>query len=119
MKVLVTGTEGYLGCLLAPMLIEAGHDVVAVDAGFYKNGWLYNGIKSTALTLEKDMRHLTEADFEGVDAVVAMAELSNDPVGDLVAPSCSTIYALQSTLCAPELRVAARSTSPSRPSWGE
>lgn len=86
MKVLVTGTEGYLGCLLAPMLIDAGHEVVAVDSGFYKNGWLYNGLTSTALTLEKDMRHLTEADFEGVDAVVAMAELSNDPVGDLVGP---------------------------------
>lgn len=86
MKILVTGTEGYLGCLLAPQLIEAGHEVVAVDAGFYKNGWLYNGLKSTALTLEKDMRNLTVEDFEGVDAVVAMAELSNDPVGDLVGP---------------------------------
>lgn len=86
MKILVTGTEGYLGCLLAPQLIEAGHEVVAVDTGFYKNGWLYNGLNASALTFEKDMRHLTAEDFEGVDAVVAMAELSNDPVGDLVGP---------------------------------
>lgn len=86
MKILVTGTDGYIGCLLAPMLIDAGHEVVAVDTGFYKNGWLYNGLRSEALTLAKDMRNLTEADFEGVDAVVALAELSNDPVGDLVGP---------------------------------
>ena len=35
MKILVTGTDGYLGCLLAPMLIDAGHEVVAVDTGYY------------------------------------------------------------------------------------
>lgn len=86
MKILVTGTDGYIGCLLAPKLIDAGHEVVAVDTGFYKNGWLYNGVRSEALTLAKDMRNLTQADFEGVDAVVALAELSNDPVGDLVGP---------------------------------
>lgn len=40
MKVLVTGTEGYLGCLLAPELVRDGHDVVGVDTGFYKHGWL-------------------------------------------------------------------------------
>ncbi len=40
MKVLVTGTEGYLGCLLAPLLLQKGHDVVGVDTGFYKAGWL-------------------------------------------------------------------------------
>ena len=41
MKILVTGTEGYLGSLLAPLLMEAGHDLLAVDTGFYKSGWLY------------------------------------------------------------------------------
>lgn len=86
MKILITGTDGYLGCLLAPLLAADGHEIVAVDTGFYRNGWLYNGLDSIPQTLSKDMRHLTEADFEGVDAVVAMAELSNDPVGDLVGP---------------------------------
>jgi nucleoside-diphosphate-sugar epimerase len=85
-KVLVTGVDGYLGSLLVPLLIEDGWDVLGVDTGFYKNGWLYNGLAVTSETLNKDMRHLTVADFEGVDAVVAMAELSNDPVGDLVGP---------------------------------
>ncbi|MBA8793246.1 nucleoside-diphosphate-sugar epimerase [Friedmanniella endophytica] len=83
MKILVTGTEGYLGSLLAPELIRDGHDVVAVDTGFYKNGWLYNGLDTTPLTLVKDIRHVTAEDFAGVDAVVHMAELSNDPLGQL------------------------------------
>jgi nucleoside-diphosphate-sugar epimerase len=83
MKVLVTGTEGYLGCLLAPLLLQRGHHVLAVDTGFYKAGWLYNGTNLTAETLNKDIRHLTADDFQGVDAVVHMAELSNDPTGQL------------------------------------
>ncbi len=86
MRILVTGTDGYLGCLLAPQLIADGHEVVAVDTGFYRNGWLYGGLDSIPYTLSKDMRDLTARDLEGVDAVVAMAELSNDPVGDLVGP---------------------------------
>ena len=81
MKVLVTGTEGYLGCLLAPELLRDGHDVVGVDTGFYRAGWLYHGLDATPLTLAKDIRHVTAADLDGVDAVVHMAELSNDPLG--------------------------------------
>ncbi len=83
MRILVTGTEGYLGCLLAPRLLAAGHDVVGVDTGYYAQGWLYNGVPQTARTLRKDIRHLDAADLEGVDAVVHMAELSNDPLGQL------------------------------------
>jgi nucleoside-diphosphate-sugar epimerase len=81
MKVVVTGTEGYLGCLLAPTLVDEGHDVLGVDTGFYKAGWLYNGVSSSVHTLVRDIRDLTPADLEGVDAVVHMAELSNDPLG--------------------------------------
>ncbi len=83
MKVLVTGTEGYLGSLLPPLLVEAGHEVIGVDTGFYKGGWLYNGTTLSAQTLCKDIRHLTRRDLEGVGAVVHMAELSNDPLGQL------------------------------------
>ena len=83
MRVLVTGTEGYIGCLLAPHLHQRGHDVVGVDTGFYKSGWLYDGVPLTVKTLAKDIRRLTVADFEGVEAVVHMAELSNDPVAQL------------------------------------
>lgn len=83
MKILVTGTEGYIGSMLAPMLIERGHEVIGVDTGFYKVGWLYNGTEYTAKTLNKDIRHITTSDLQGVDAVVHMAELSNDPAGQL------------------------------------
>ncbi|NET73557.1 MAG: SDR family oxidoreductase [Sphaerospermopsis sp. SIO1G2] len=83
MKILVTGTEGYLGCLLPNLLIAKGHEVTGVDTGFYKVGWLYNGTITTVKTLNKDIRHITPEDLEGVDAIVHMAELSNDPTGQL------------------------------------
>jgi nucleoside-diphosphate-sugar epimerase len=83
MKVLVTGTEGYLGCLLPQLLIKRGHEVLGVDTGFYKVGWLFNGTDITALTLNKDIRHITTEDLQGVEAIVHMAELSNDPTGQL------------------------------------
>jgi nucleoside-diphosphate-sugar epimerase len=83
MKVLVTGTEGYLGSLVAPLLARRGHDVVGVDTGFYKAGWLYNGSSPTLKTLNKDLRHIVAEDVAGFDAIVHMAELSNDPIGQL------------------------------------
>ena len=83
MKILVTGTEGYLGSLLAPILMQQGHEVIGVDTGYYKVGWLYNGTELTAKTLNKDIRHITSEDLKGVDGIVHMAELSNDPAGQL------------------------------------
>ncbi len=82
---MVTGTDGYLGCLLAPRLISLGHEIVAVDTGYYRFGWLYNGVDSAAYTMIKDIRHITAEDLEGVDAVIHLAELSNDPLGELIA----------------------------------
>lgn len=84
MRILVTGTEGYLGSLLAPTLLGRGDDVVGLDTGYYKNGWLYNGVHETPRTLVKDIRHVTPDDLAGFDAVVHMAELSNDPIGDRI-----------------------------------
>src|SRR5215213_6408672 len=83
MKLLVTGTAGYIGTMLAPVLLDRGHDVVGIDTGFYQNGWLYNGIKQAPRWLIKDIRHITTDDLAGFDAVVHMAELSNDPLGQL------------------------------------
>jgi nucleoside-diphosphate-sugar epimerase len=83
-KVLVTGTEGYLGCLLAATLLQEGYDVVGVDTGYYKTGWLYSGLARTPYTLATDIRRLSADDLRGVDAVVHMAELSNDPLGELI-----------------------------------
>ena len=83
MKVLVTGADGYIGTVLAPWLMERGHDVKAVDTGFYRIGWLYNGVKKLPRTDVKDIRDITEDDLRGFDAVVHLADLSNDPVGQL------------------------------------
>ncbi len=83
MRVLVTGTDGYLGTLLAPELMRRGHEVTGVDTGFYKEGWLFHGPDRAPQTLVKDLRHLSVEDLEGHDAIVHMAELSNDPAGAL------------------------------------
>jgi nucleoside-diphosphate-sugar epimerase len=83
MKVLVTGTGGYIGTMLAPVLMNRGHEVVGVDTGYYNQGWLYNGVTRAAAYLAKDIRQITLEDLEGFDAVVHMAELSNDPLGQL------------------------------------
>ena len=82
MKVLVTGTDGYIGVWLAPILLQRGHDVVGLDAGFYRDGWLYDhGMGKFPPSLNKDIRHITQEDLRGFDAVVHLAELSNDPLG--------------------------------------
>jgi nucleoside-diphosphate-sugar epimerase len=83
MKVFVTGTDGYIGCMLGQMLLERGHDVTGCDAGFHRVGWLYNGQKLAPKSIVKDIRNITEQDLKGYDAVIHLAELSNDPVGEL------------------------------------
>ncbi len=83
MRVLVTGSEGYIGTILSPYLLARGHEVVGVDTGFHRVGWLYNGVDRAPAWVNKDVRHLTIDDLRGFDAVVHLAELSNDPVGQL------------------------------------
>jgi nucleoside-diphosphate-sugar epimerase len=85
-KVLVSGSEGYIGSVLCPYLAERGHDVVGVDAGFYSAARLYGRPPAAVTTWNQDIRQLTAADLDGIEAVVHMAELSNDPLGQL-APS--------------------------------
>src|SRR5579871_6268611 len=81
MKLLVTGTDGYIGVLLADTLTRRGHDVTGLDAGYYRDGLLYDGVKPPAHSIKKDIRNITRDDLEGYDAVVHLAELSNDPLG--------------------------------------
>ena len=83
MRILVTGSDGYLGCLTAPLLAKRGHQVRGLDTGYYRAGWLYNGVDLTVETRHKDIRRVEDSDLEEIDAIVHMAELSNDPLGML------------------------------------
>lgn len=85
MRVLVTGVEGYIGSLLAPMLDRLGHQVLGLDTGYYRDGWLYSDKQAIPVfprALNKDLRHVTASDLGGIDAVAHLAELSNDPLGE-------------------------------------
>jgi nucleoside-diphosphate-sugar epimerase len=84
MKILVTGTDGYIGSILGPYLIANGHHVTGLDTGFYRSGWLFNDHQKTYPSyINKDLRNIDADDLKGFDAVVHMAELSNDPLGEV------------------------------------
>jgi nucleoside-diphosphate-sugar epimerase len=83
MHILLTGINGYLGSLLAPELIRRGHQVTGLDTGYYKERALYPERGTMPLTLVKDLRDIEPEDLKDVEAVVHMAELSNDPAGQL------------------------------------
>lgn len=82
MKVLVTGHKGYIGTVLVPMLKEKGHEVHGIDSDLFRNctyGTLDQDIPETI----KDIRNITIEDVEGYDAIMHLAGLSNDPLGNL------------------------------------
>jgi nucleoside-diphosphate-sugar epimerase len=83
MRIFLTGINGYLGSLLAPELLRLGNEVIGLDTGFYKERMLYCDGALTPLTLAKDLRSIELGDLKGCDAIVHMAELSNDPAGQL------------------------------------
>lgn len=83
---LVTGAGGYIGCVLVDQLLEAGAHVRAVDRFYFGRDVLDDALVPNPGNLEvvkKDIRDLTEAHFDGVDVVLDLAALSNDPSGDL------------------------------------
>jgi nucleoside-diphosphate-sugar epimerase len=81
MRVLVTGHHGYIGSVLAPALREAGHQVVGLDTFYYRDCDFDDGSPFEP-ALAADLRDVRPADLEGFDAVVHLAALSNDPLGD-------------------------------------
>lgn len=84
MRVLVTGHLGYIGTVLTPMLVEAGHDVVGVDSNLYSRCTYPGGGKICEVpTLIKDTRDIAPDDLAGFDGILHLAALSNDPLGDL------------------------------------
>ena len=82
MRVLVTGNHGYIGLVLTKMLRDVGHTVVGLDNNLFK-ACVYGKWEDTTPTLTKDIRDLTLHDVKNCDAVIHLAGLSNDPLGDL------------------------------------
>jgi nucleoside-diphosphate-sugar epimerase len=81
-RVLVTGHEGYIGSVAVPMLQAAGHDVVGLDTAYYAGCDLYDPALAVP-SLRRDVRDVEAGDLDGFDAVLHLAGLSNDPLGDL------------------------------------
>ena len=82
MKILLTGSRGYIGTVMAPFLVQAGHEVVGLDTDLYRRSTFGSWCESIR-TMVKDVRAIEPADLTGFDAVVHLAALSNDPLGDL------------------------------------
>lgn len=84
MKVLLTGHLGYIGTVMAPLLRASGHEVTGYDSDLYKRCTYDMGGEITDIpAIIKDVRDATEDDLAGQDAVIHLAGLSNDPLGDL------------------------------------
>lgn len=81
MRVLVTGNNGYIGTVLTPMLLEAGHDVSGLDINLYERSQFIGEIPDLP-QINKDVRDVSESDVAGFDAIIHLAGLSNDPLGD-------------------------------------
>ena len=82
MNVLVTGHEGYIGCVLVPLFQQAGHGVTGLDNGLFR-GCDFDPPSVDLPTLELDIRDVEPDHLSGFDAVVHLAGISNDPLGDL------------------------------------
>ncbi len=84
-RILITGAGGYIGTTLAAQCLEKGWDVTALDLFFFGKERLGDSLKHPGLTiLRKDIRDVRTEDFEGIDVVLDLAAISNDPAGDLV-----------------------------------
>ncbi|RLA18148.1 MAG: NAD-dependent dehydratase [Gammaproteobacteria bacterium] len=81
MKVLVTGHKGYIGTCLVPMLLERGHEVVGSDSDIFR-ACTYNGEITTIPEITSDIRDIVGDELIGFDAIINLAGLSNDPLGD-------------------------------------
>lgn len=83
MKILVTGHCGYIGAVLVPRLLARGHDVLGMDSNLFVEDLLPGTTLARVPAFERDIREARASDFDGVDAVVHLAALSNDPLGNL------------------------------------
>jgi nucleoside-diphosphate-sugar epimerase len=82
MRILLTGHQGYIGAVARQMLLSTGHEVVGLDTNLF-DGCDFGTPAVEIPEIRKDIRNVTKADLAGFDAVVHLAALSNDPLGNL------------------------------------
>jgi nucleoside-diphosphate-sugar epimerase len=82
-RVLVTGSEGYIGSVLMPMVANEGYELIGLDACFFSEGNLNSKVFGNYTLIKKDIRDICENDLENLYAVVHLAAISNDPLGKL------------------------------------
>lgn len=82
MRVLVTGNLGYIGSVLVPILLSEGHEVVGLDSGYFRE-CLIDIVDEKFVQIVKDIRDVEVYDLEGIHAIIHLAGLSNDPLGEL------------------------------------
>lgn len=84
MRVLVTGHNGYVGTVMVPLLLAADHDITGLDTNLYQGSTF--GIEKVTNHIpefNKDIREISLSDLDGFEAIIHLAGLSNDPLGDL------------------------------------
>src|SRR5262249_38991533 len=83
MRVMVTGHLGYIGTVMVPMLLRSGHEVIGLDSNLYERCTFAAGGRIMDVPhIRKDVRDIEREDIEGLDAIIHLAALSNDPLGD-------------------------------------
>jgi len=82
MRILVTGDKGYIGTVLMPMLTSLGHEVIGFDTDLYQRCTFGDELPETR-SMHKDLRDVEPKDLDGFDAVMHLAALSNDPLGNI------------------------------------
>jgi nucleoside-diphosphate-sugar epimerase len=97
-NILVTGNQGYIGSVLTPLLISRGFSVIGYDTEYYgKDCRLYQPEGKPDKQIKKDIRDITMNDLENIDAIIHLAALSNDPLGELM-PGITEEINLNATL---------------------
>ena len=92
MRILITGSDGYIGSLMVPFMVRAGHQVTGLDTRYFKDAALGGAPEGDALPIiHKDIRHVEPSDLDGFEAVLHLAGLSNDALGQV---SQSVTYAI-------------------------
>jgi nucleoside-diphosphate-sugar epimerase len=82
MRILITGHKGYIGTVMTPLLADAGHEVVGLDSDLFEQ-CTFGDAPRDFPSIRKDLRDVEAADLKGFDAVIHLAGLSNDPLGNL------------------------------------